>query len=295
MVNEAFERKGLTVRIDHRSFEEQGIDQVPTIHEGPQIRKMEAQGILTNKGDKNRWIRATNRLIASLKKKIRSILDWIAEQKTRLENAIDPKPVTPIDWIRQYYTGKNRKTDSSHREPDQTEMDACISLLEENSIQTMDDLETFTQNLFNQADDIATRSREVASQIRELDSRIQLAETIETTKPIIEQMNAIHWKKPREKFKVQHQDEIDRYYSAKRILKEKYGISKPSLTAWNQKKSQLLKQKAALVEQHAPVKKKVDQLIMIKHQISEAQRIESRERDRQKLMIRNRNRDQQKS
>ena len=184
--------------------------------------------------------------------------------------------------MQYYYAGKRRGTEGSHRETDQTEMDTCIHLLEENSIQTLDDLEAFTQNLFNQADDIATRSREVASQIRELDNKIQLAEIIETIQPIIEQMNAIHWKKPREKYQMQHQDEIDRYHSAKHILREKYGISKLSLPAWKQKKSQLLKQKAALEEQHAPLKGKVDQLIMIKHQISEAQRIEPRERDRQK-------------
>ena len=34
MVNEAFERKGLNERIDHRSYERQGLDLIPTIHEG---------------------------------------------------------------------------------------------------------------------------------------------------------------------------------------------------------------------------------------------------------------------
>ena len=70
MVNAEFERKGLETRIDHRSYEAQGIEQIPTVHEGPLVQKMEKRGIRTQKGDLNRWIRATNRLIASIKKKL---------------------------------------------------------------------------------------------------------------------------------------------------------------------------------------------------------------------------------
>ena len=46
-----------------------GIDQLPTVHEGVTVRAMEAKGIRTNKGDLNRWIKATNDLIHSLKKR----------------------------------------------------------------------------------------------------------------------------------------------------------------------------------------------------------------------------------
>ena len=44
-------------------------DQLPTVHEGVTVRAMEAKGIRTNKGDLNRWIKATNDLIHSLKRK----------------------------------------------------------------------------------------------------------------------------------------------------------------------------------------------------------------------------------
>lgn len=45
MVNDEFERKGLDVRIDHRSYEAQGIEQIPTVHEGPLVQQMEKRGI----------------------------------------------------------------------------------------------------------------------------------------------------------------------------------------------------------------------------------------------------------
>ena len=74
MCNGKFEEKGLPQRIDHRSYERQGIDLLPTIHEGPSVRQMEAKGIRTDKGEFNRWIKATNSLIQSVRR--RSLLCW---------------------------------------------------------------------------------------------------------------------------------------------------------------------------------------------------------------------------
>ncbi len=42
MVNAKFEQKGLTCRVDHRSYERQGLDLLPTVHEGVAVRQMEA-------------------------------------------------------------------------------------------------------------------------------------------------------------------------------------------------------------------------------------------------------------
>ena len=78
MCNAKFAEKGLDVRIDHRSYERQGVDLLPTIHEGATVRAMEKKGIRTEKGEFNRWIRATNAVIRDIKKKIALLFDWIA-------------------------------------------------------------------------------------------------------------------------------------------------------------------------------------------------------------------------
>ena len=64
LCNAIFMEKGYHEKIDHRSFERQGVDKLPTVHEGPHVRQMEARGILTECGDLNRWIRQTNQLRA---------------------------------------------------------------------------------------------------------------------------------------------------------------------------------------------------------------------------------------
>ena len=44
-VNEKFRECHMAARIDHRSYKEQGIDLIPTIHEGYEVRAMEKKGI----------------------------------------------------------------------------------------------------------------------------------------------------------------------------------------------------------------------------------------------------------
>ena len=69
--NEALERNGLDVRIDHRSYEEQGKNRLPQTHLGPQLWQMEKQGISTDKGELNRQIRRNNRFFKTFEQQIK--------------------------------------------------------------------------------------------------------------------------------------------------------------------------------------------------------------------------------
>lgn len=70
IANEVLQRNNIDARIDHRSFDEQGKDQIPTIKLGWKASQMERQGINTYKGDINRAIKADNERIAELKNSI---------------------------------------------------------------------------------------------------------------------------------------------------------------------------------------------------------------------------------
>ena len=52
--NQALERAGHAVRIDHRSLEAQGIERLPSLHLGPTVQAMEARGIETERGTEAR-------------------------------------------------------------------------------------------------------------------------------------------------------------------------------------------------------------------------------------------------
>lgn len=69
-------------QIDHRSYERQGVDKEPTIHEGVTARNMERDGNISDRCETNRMIREQN----SLKEKIRELSCQISElilQKAR--------------------------------------------------------------------------------------------------------------------------------------------------------------------------------------------------------------------
>ena len=53
-VNGKFRECHMAARIDHRSYKEQGIDLIPTIHEGYEVRAMEKKEIKTVIGELNR-------------------------------------------------------------------------------------------------------------------------------------------------------------------------------------------------------------------------------------------------
>lgn len=65
-------------RVDLRSYERQGIDKIPTVHMGAAVTQMERRGIETNIGNLNRDIKAHNRMMASIRKTINTLLIWIS-------------------------------------------------------------------------------------------------------------------------------------------------------------------------------------------------------------------------
>ena len=71
-------------QIDHRSYARQGIDKVPTIHEGVVSRQMEAEGKTADRCQINREIRERN----SLKQQIREIAEEITKLITEKARSI---------------------------------------------------------------------------------------------------------------------------------------------------------------------------------------------------------------
>lgn len=81
VVNKELERKGLTDRVDHRSYEEQGKEQIPTIHMGAEATQMERRGIRSERGKINEEIRTINSTRAELTNSL--------EERTAILNEIE--------------------------------------------------------------------------------------------------------------------------------------------------------------------------------------------------------------
>ena len=72
------ERAGREERIDHRSNAARGLDEIPTIHEGVTAQALERKGIISDRCEINRQIKADNALLRELKAEIKKLAALVA-------------------------------------------------------------------------------------------------------------------------------------------------------------------------------------------------------------------------
>lgn len=217
MCNTKFEEKELPCRIDNRSYERQGLDILPTIHEGPAVRQMEAKGIRTNKGDLNRWIKATNDLLRKIKKKIAELLDMLEEVKEVLSK---PQSPTIGEVLGQYYKIRNAGAYSTRAKGNNLKQySEEFAYLEEKGLHTIDQLFTCISEMSSQYYKLNDAHKAKAKEMKDLKELIQLAQDYIRLKPIVDGIPPKGgWGKKREKYMAEHDSEIRQYYAVKRKL-----------------------------------------------------------------------------
>ena len=72
-VNKMLARNQINATIDHRSFADQGITEQPTIHEGYIAQNMEKKGMIADRCEINRQIRADNQMLRELKAQVEKL------------------------------------------------------------------------------------------------------------------------------------------------------------------------------------------------------------------------------
>ena len=87
--NRYLKRYGHEERIDHRSHTERGLDERPTIHEGVAARALERQGIISDRCEINRQIKADNALLRELKAAVRKLAQAVKNTIPALAEAME--------------------------------------------------------------------------------------------------------------------------------------------------------------------------------------------------------------
>lgn len=88
-VNRYLECAGREERIDHRSHAERGIDEQPTIHEGVAAQVMECKGILSDRAELNRQIKADNKLLRELKVQVKKLTEAVKNTIPAIADALE--------------------------------------------------------------------------------------------------------------------------------------------------------------------------------------------------------------
>jgi len=215
-------------RVDLRSYARQGLDIIPTVHEGAAVRQMEKRGIQTNIGNLNREIRVANRLMKSIRQLIQNLKGWItelgekrkellaqkaAEEATLLPNLLmkymEIRKEERKDWTR---AGQNRGTSQ-----DLKAVSEALSYLRQKGLSTVEDLEAFLESSGKSAADYRNQMKPKEARSKVIDGILASRTDCKECKPVYEKYQKIFFKKTKEKFKQEH-PEVARYAKAAAYL-----------------------------------------------------------------------------
>ena len=220
LCNSKFAEKEPSCRIDHRSYERQGVDLLPTVHEGPTVRAMERKGISTEKGEFNRWIKATNAAIRDIRKKIAALVEWLKEVKGELSK---PKAPDLISLLQAYYGRRNAGAYSQKaRINNLKEMNALFNYLMENGIHDLETLENRVDALRESSDSLKTKLDNQTARMKEIRKLPDYLATYHETKPVHDGLQKIKFTRSKGKYKADHAAELKQFYEARRKLSAEF-------------------------------------------------------------------------
>lgn len=221
MCNELYEEKGLTERVDARSYEERGIDKIPMVHEGPNVQAMEARGISTALGSLNRLIRALN----DMKERAKNLLQWsLLRQSQLMERMLSLHQPTLADYLRNYYDKRNAVAESyaygtqKAKNTNLKQFAETIRFLEEQDVRTPEQLTEKIQELDTQLKEVSQRLNQQLPALRSVNTNLYAMKEYFETRPVYLELKNKYF--GREKFKEEHKKELSGYYRSERILKE---------------------------------------------------------------------------
>ena len=89
MSNRYLEQYGHDARIDYRSHADRGLTEQPTIHEGVVARALEKKGVISDRCELNRQIRADNALLRELKATVKKLMQAVKNTIPAIAEAME--------------------------------------------------------------------------------------------------------------------------------------------------------------------------------------------------------------
>ena len=265
LCNAKFLEKELPCRIDHRSYERQGVDLLPTVHEGPTVRAMERRGIATEKGEFNRWVKATNAAIRDIRKRIVALTDWLKEVKAELSK---PKAPDLIFLLQAYFDRRNAGAYSQKaRINNLKEMNALFNYLMENGIHDLETLEDRVNTLRESSDSLKTKLDSQTARMKEIRKLPQYLSTYRELKPVYDGLQKIKFTRSKEKYKADHAAELKQFYQARRKLSAQFPDGKFDRHALEEEYARLEQEHEETYAQFKSIRADSQQLWKIKSHI----------------------------
>ena len=269
-------------RIDLRSYERQGKDQLPTVHMGRAACAMEERGEETNLGNLNRDIQRINRLMSSLKKIIRELRGWLqrhADESRQRHSEQKLKRDPPLlDHLYSWWlirsdersTWRNTHARFQGGVEDWHRIQTAISYLQENELYTVDDL---AQKL----DGIEAKYADLREKMKKAETRIKNIARIKEARQAVEQLHEIHaayartfFRKAKEQYWQDHKEELHRYDKASGYLMKVTGNMEIDAAALSAESKRLTAARQKWSAELETIKPDLEQLRNVKRWVDRA-------------------------
>lgn len=227
--NDFLERNGSPERIDHRSNAERGIDETPTVHMGVAACQMEKKGIATEKGELNRSIQKTNRLIREIRAQISKLKEWIADLFKARETAPKQPPQSPnlANLLTKYLSVQREKSrkysqrwQQQHTADELKTIAAAVNYLSEHGISNLDELDASLSSVSDKAYSIREGMKTAEERMKKLQKLIEYGKNYTEYKPIHDELKKLQngWTNKRDKYEEAHRAELTLWNAASRYL-----------------------------------------------------------------------------
>ena len=229
MANDFLEQNGSAERIDHRSNAERGIDEIPTVHMGVAACQMEKKGIATEKGELNRSIQKTNRLIREIRAQISKLKEWIADLFKARETAPKQPPQSPnlANLLTKYLSVQREKSrkysqrwQQQHTADELKTIAAAVNYLSEHGISNLDELDASLSSVSDRAYSIRAGMKTAEERMKKLQKLIEYGKNYTEYKPIHDELKKLQngWTNKRDKYEEAHRAELTLWNAASRYL-----------------------------------------------------------------------------
>ena len=277
ITNKYLEENNIQEKVDHRSYQRQGIEQIPTIHLGVSASQMEKKGITTDRGNINREIKHQNKILKEISRRIKALLNWIKrigkEENTENENTKSTFP--PKDILLSVFENLIRKNADNHN----TDLEQYIEsyqYLKEKNITSLSELKESISAL---RDKNYKTTRAIKNTEKTIDDKIKLVDQAEKYLKHKDTYKAYTKlkKSKQEDFYNEHTAEIILFESAKKYLKDHLGEGKSlTISKWKSEVTAMKKEKDSMYSQIIDLRKEVEQAESVRSCIENLQQ-ENRE------------------
>jgi len=277
ITNKYLEENSIQDKVDHRSYQRQGIEQIPTIHLGVSATQMEKKGIATDRGNINREIKHQNMILREISRRIKALLSWIRgigkEEKTESENIKSTLPTK--ENLLSIFENLIRKN-ADNNNADLEKYIESYQLLKEKNITSINQLKESITDLRDKNYKITRALKDTEKKIDEKTQLIDQSEKYLKYKDIYKAYTKTK-KSKQEDFYNEHTAELILFESAKKYLKEQLGESKTlAISKWKSEVANLKKEKKSLYNQILEIREEVEQAEKVKTCIEQLQKQEKR-------------------